>query len=668
MSKINIQGVVENISQRTTIFDPIIEGIVNAIQSIEKAEHTNGEVKVVIKREKQSSFNLEDDALPEIVSLEIHDNGIGFNQVNTTSFDTLYGDLKRQEGGKGFGRFMYLKYFRNVKVESTFRSDDKFFTRSFTFGKNNEMVAEDNCKEIKHAEIHTVVFLNDVKDKKLPKKSKTIAKKLLEKLLIYFADDSYKCPKIILVDEHESDIIINDYITNKGYAEIQPIPTKTKKFSIGSGEKAETFRIKAFKIFYPDNQKSRISLAAHNREVTSTTIHTYIPEFAENFYEEGEKGERKDFMVKTYVLGKYLDDNVTLERNTFNFPKKETDVFYALSQEVIEKQAAQLTYELELFKNEVKSRQEKKKNDIAEYVNLNAPWHKGYLEDLDYSSIPYNLNDEVIEVELHKSKFKQEQAVKKEVSLIIDDPKAEIPEAIQELVNKISKAEMSELTHYVALRKTILGLFRKSLEVTTDGKYSSESTVHNIIFPTQSDSEETPYKNHNLWIIDEKLNYTEYFSSDKALNGGKSERPDLIFYGKKMAFRAENAASNPITIFEFKKPQRDDFANTASKEDPVQQIIRYVNDIKGGKYKTPPGRDINVGKNTPFYGFVVCDLTQKVKTWLENEKDFKEMPDGQGWFYWHGNLNLYIEVISWDKMLNDAEMRNRIFFKKLGIE
>ena len=71
--------------------------------------------------------------------------------------------------------------------------------------------------------------------------------------------------------------------------------------------------------------------------------------------------------------------------------------------------------------------------------------------------------------------------------------------------------------------------------------------------------------------------------------------------------------------------------------------------------------------NTPFYGYVVCDLTRKVKTWLEEEKDFKEMPDRQGYFKWHDRLNLYIEVIDWDKVLKDATMKNRIFFHKLNI-
>lgn len=122
-----------------------------------------------------------------------------------------------------------------------------------------------------------------------------------------------------------------------------------------------------------------------------------------------------------------------------------------------------------------------------------------------------------------------------------------------------------------------------------------------------------------------------------------------------------------MTIFEFKKPQRDDFANPSSKEDPIEQIIRYVNNIQDGKFKTPLGRNIQVAPNTPFYGYVVCDLNEKVKRWLMREKDFKVMPDALGWFNWYGNINLYIEVLSWDKVLKDAGMRNRIFFHKLGV-
>jgi hypothetical protein len=191
--------------------------------------------------------------------------------------------------------------------------------------------------------------------------------------------------------------------------------------------------------------------------------------------------------------------------------------------------------------------------------------------------------------------------------------------------------------------------------------------VHDIIFPRKGDTDITSFHDHNLWIVDERLNFTTYVSSDLPLNGGNTDRPDLLVYNKRVLFRGDNEASNPITIFEFKKPQRDDFVNPSSREDPVQQIVRYVNDIRDGKYKTPEGRKILVAENTPFYGYIVCDLTAKVETWLEREKNFTPMPDRLGWFQWMGNINLYVEVISWDKVLKDAKMRSQIFFQKLGI-
>jgi hypothetical protein len=123
-----------------------------------------------------------------------------------------------------------------------------------------------------------------------------------------------------------------------------------------------------------------------------------------------------------------------------------------------------------------------------------------------------------------------------------------------------------------------------------------------------------------------------------------------------------------VVIFEFKKPQRDDFANPSSKEDPVEQIVRYVRQIREGGYRTPRGRELLVSETTPFYGYVVCDLPPKVRAWVEEEKDFKPMPDGLGFFRWHGNLNLYLEVLGWDKVLKNATERNRVFFQKLGIE
>ena len=94
--------------------------------------------------------------------------------------------------------------------------------------------------------------------------------------------------------------------------------------------------------------------------------------------------------------------------------------------------------------------------------------------------------------------------------------------------------------------------------------------------------QEISFESHNLWILDERLTFTSYLASDLPLSGGVSQRPDIIAFDHPVAFRAENEASNPVTIFEFKRPGREDFANPSSREDPVEQIVRYVNPTLGG--------------------------------------------------------------------------------------
>lgn len=666
-NNVNINGVIENINTRTNVYTPIIEAIVNSIDAINTSGRKDGEITVTIKRDNQATLNLDDSGLQNITSIEIFDNGVGFNEDNTKSFGTLYSDFKKDSGGKGFGRFMFLKYFKNVHVESIYEDENSYIRRIFDFGQDNKMVANQKSSPNKvFNDTQTTVFLNNIKSTTLDKKIDTVSRKLLEKLLIYFIDDTYNCPKITVQEGEDKKIVLNDLLKSD-YPEISQI--EKKEFVLGDGNSSERFKIKIFKIYYPDSQKSKISLVAHRREVTETPIYYYVPEFEENFYDEiDETDSTKDFMIKTYVMGNYLDKNVSLERSTFNFHKKGSDSFYPYSQEDIEKEASNISRDLNIFKDVIKSRVQKKKDRITEYIDAKAPWYKSFLPDLDISNIPYNLTDEIIDVELHKVRLQQEVLAKTQIETLLNSPTKDLVENVQELVKKISRENTSQLVHYVALRKYILQLFKKSLEIKDDGKYESESAVHNIIFPTKSDSDKTRYADHNLWIIDEKLNFTEYISSDQPIDKGVSERTDLLIYNRKIALRGSNESSNPITIFEFKKPQRDDFVNRSSEEDPIDQIIRYAVDIMDGKYRTPQGRNIEVADNTPFYGYLVCDLTEKVHTWLYKQKNFKKLPDGKGYFNWYENNNLYIEVISWDKMLNDAEMRNKIFFNKLGIE
>lgn len=661
MSNVNIKRAVANI-RSTTIYTPIIELVVNSIQAIEQANVIHGKIEIIALREKQIELN---GSLPSISGFKIKDNGIGFTENNRNSFDTLYSDLKISQGGKGFGRFTCLKYFENLFVESIY-FEDGYNKRTFSMGKENEIIVKEDISPTKEDVRSTVITLDTIKKKNsIDKKLDTIARSLVEMLLPYFITDNYKCPKIVLKEEgEEKEIVLNSYI-GSSKAVITEVQLKNNTFYLGSDK--QSFQVRTFKIFSPKNKVSKISLVADKREVTETPIHNYISEFSEEFYENNLNNDNlkiRNYILKSYVFSDYLDLNVSLERGEFEF-KKDDDMLHGISQSEIEKEASELT-KLAVFE-EILSRENKKQSQIMSYVEDEAPWHKSVVNEVDFSDFPCNPSNEVIESRLQLAKYNKEAEIRSEVRQILQcTDSSELQKGVAELVDKISTTSQNDLIHYVATRKKVLEIFKKSLEI-EDAKYAAESVVHDIIFPTKKDCLSVDFEEHNLWIIDERLNFTNYVSSDLPLNGGRSERPDVLIYGKRVAFRSDNESSNPISIFEFKKPGRDDFVNQSSKEDPVQQIIRYVNSIRAGKYKTPSGRDINIAENTPFYGYIICDTSSKVKTWLTDEKNFKIMPDGMGWFYFHEKINLYIEVMSWDKLLKDAEMRNRVFFHKLGI-
>ena len=667
MSNINIKRAIENIRSVTSIYTPIVEIVVNAIQAIESRGCDRGRIDIIVHRSAQSEL---DANLPPIESFAVVDNGIGFNDENRNSFDMLYTDQKYKQGGKGFGRFICLKYFDDLEIESIFKDKNKLKKRFFRMGKKTEIIVDERIEDCREGEVGSRVTMRRVKGRGFPdKKLRTIARTLVEKLLPYFIDADYICPDIRISEEDgKNRIVLNDFVNNQLAALIREVLFEGGKLTLGCDGKEQNFDVRIFKIFSSRSQKSRISLVADRREVTDTAIHHYVPEFIDEFFEAGSPSNderERNYIVKAYVFGPYLDANVSLERGGFEFPK-DVDLHFPVSQTDIEKAAAQIGRDA--LGQAVQVRQEKKQRDVLDYVETLAPWHRTIVEDIDISAMPYNPTPDQIESVFQREKFNQEVAIRRKVEQMISETDAEdMKEGLPKIIDQITKTSRNDLIHYVALRKHVLTLFAKNLELNEMNKYLSEGTVHDVIFPRKGNSAATAFEDHNLWIIDERLNFTNFVSSDKPLEGGTSERPDLLVFDTPVLFRGDNEASNPITIFEFKKPGRDDFVNPSSNDDPIQQIVRYVNSVRKGRYKTPKGRPIQVTENTPFYGYVMCESSAKVREWLINEKQFTPMPDRMGWFQWFGNINLYMEVLSWNKVLRDAEMRNSIFFHKLGI-
>jgi len=668
MSNVNVKRLVENIRSGTNVYTPLVELVVNAIQAIDEKKITNGLVEIEVIRNGQADMI---DRLEDVDGFIVRDNGIGFNKDNRDSFDTLYTEQKIVDGGKGFGRFTCLKYFDRVKVSSTFEEGGTYRDRSFSMGLAKDIIVDEKVAASQMQKSGSVVEISGIKSVRFPdKRLDIISRVVVERLLPYFVDRDRTCPRIVIRDSKNpaAPLSLNDYL-GKDDSQIVEMKVDEGTFTLSANEEKKVFQVRVFKFFSPRSAKSKVSLVAHRREVTDNALQAYVPEFAEEFYEPGPDQDLvkgRNFVIKAYVFGDYLNDNVSLERGEFRF-QTDADLLNGISQADIEQRAAEIAQTS--VGAEIAARKQRKQARIVEYVETQAPWHRGLSGDVDFSVLPMRPSNQDIELHLQKKKFEKEVTTRTQVAAILnsDDPH-ELAEKIDQIMRNISDTSKNDLIHYVSMRKCVLDIFSKSLELDAEGKYKSEGEVHDVIMRRRKDSDDLDYDDHNLWILDERLNFTSYVSSDKPIGQSKGDRTDITVYNRRVAFRGENEASNPITIFEFKKPQRDNFADPSSKEDPIQQIVRYVNQIREGRFKTPAGRDILVNTTTPFYGYVVCDLTAKVKKWLEFEQQFTPMPDGLGWFRWFGNISLYMEVISWTKLLRDAEMRNKVFFHKLGID
>ncbi len=673
MSKINIERIVRDIKTRSTSLTPIVEAVCNSIEAIGKLV-TDGTVQIVLKRDGSQDIGLEANPIKgDIIAVDIIDNGEGFTDENRDSFDTFRSDHKLISGGKGFGRFMFLKYFSNVTVESIYCKDESYFKRTFTFGHSDEIIENETIISLEGSDHHTgtIIHLSNIKNKDLDKGIDVNARKLVERLLGYFASDDSSVPIISIEEEDGSDkIILNKYvgpssdIQQIGDAQYIDVKGRDHKFS---------FTVKVYKIYY-SAITNKICLTANMREVTESSLHNYVPEFKETMNEITPQGTQKNFMVKVYVQGEYLDENVTTERDGFNFDKDDETPLFELSEKMIYKEAAKVAKDL--FSTDIEERYERKKADVEHYVYSQAPWNKTLLKDIEMDSIPVGISEFELEMRFQKMKFEKEQKARIAINEYLAKSSneedeldvASIEEDVNHILELVTESQKNDLAHYVCQRKKVTELYDELRKRIETGKAHKESEMHNLFFPMIKTDREVDYDSNNLWLLDERFNFTQFIASDKVISKVDHKEPDLaLFYEEGKFYRnGENIITSPIAIVEFKRPKR---TNYPDDENPINQALRYAGKILAGKYEMPEGLEkVDVDENrTPVYIYIVCDLTTKIREFARMTGSLSISPDNEGYFGYLKDYNAYIEIKSYKKVIADAKMRNQIFFSKLGL-
>lgn len=155
------------------------------------------------------------------------------------------------------------------------------------------------------------------------------------------------------------------------------------------------------------------------------------------------------------------------------------------------------------------------------------------------------------------------------------------------------------------------------------------------------------------WLVDEKLAFYNYISE---INTLESEQPIALS-------DEENTeeAYGSITILELKHPKKNDYIRD---NHPIWEMLDYAEKIEENKIKDKCGGLIKVNEYTQFFLYAVCDLTDSLIDITETF-DFSKTADKLGMYWYNRNFNAYIQIISYEKLIKDAERRNNTLFEKL---
>jgi hypothetical protein len=671
---IDIKGRLRKVSFTTKPLLPLFEAISNSIHSIEDAKISNGKIVIRILRKDTPLINKKNNPeVPPIIGFEIEDNGIGFTDDNFNHFLTVDTTHKIKQGGKGVGRLSWLKAFDEIVIDSSFRDNyNKCTNRAFIFSLKDH--TQNDCITLIDSQFdtnkpnQTVISMKGYKSEyqdKCPKKIETIAKQALDHCIDYFLSND--CPEIYFEEKNNGETFsLNQYFKENVLSEIDK-----RQFLIDDKE----FTIKHVQLSPKYGQNHFLFYSANRRTVKSDDLAKLIPNLSSKFFVE-ENNDNK-FIYVAYVESPFFDEKVNEDRNDFAIPYNE-DLLGELNWKQIQTEI--INNCKEYISPFISYIDQKKQDRIKQFINDKAPQYRPIIKyaQKELSQIPPDIDEDKLDLELYniyqniqkQTRYEGNEIFNKKSS---NDDINDYEAKIDAYLTKISDISQSDLTRYVCHRKVVLNYLQKCLERDDDEHYIKEKIIHKAIFPMGVTSDEVPFSNHNLWVIDEKLVYHNFLASDKPINsfmnGLSADEPDIAIingYDIPLSFSdsSPNEQLTSVVIIEFKRPMRNNYPK--NEHNPIEQVYSYIEDIRAGKKTTKTGRPIPVLRDSIFYCYIICDITKEISKFAKNS-GFTMTPDQQGFYCFNSNYNSYTEIISFDKMLKDATKRQTAFFDKLNI-
>lgn len=656
--KANISGRLSKLRNIKSYNEALLEAVANSIQSCAIVGAENAEITVEVRLKTQAEptrkGSLKNYYYP-IDSIKVTDNGEGFTDENFESFCTMDTDQKAARFGcKGIGRFLWLKAFRKVAVESVYRSSsgEKYF-RCFEFS-TSDIENQSTRKAGDDEAVRTTICLQTMIDG-MQQKHDVTAEEIVHLIIGHFLWDfaSGTIPKIRVVCAGES-LCANDVF--EGMRLVAPEKQTFNMAGYDFEFVQQTLKFKA-----KNGLRPGIYYCAGGRVVCKAS--TSLDPKIESLMPDADGADR---MYLGLVKSQVLDDLVNSERNVIEWGTP--GIYDYPSEKEILNRVEEIC--AEFLKTDFERLDVKSNAKLQNFVDTEAPEYKAFLNrrrDSLYVRPDASVSDvrEYFREEFHK----YERAERREVDNLIDvEWSGEDAESkIQELSDKIEPLVAHDLVKFAASRHFYLRMYKKAMSLKVEGGYQKESVIHSLIYPMNTDDRSAiGMDKQNLWLIDDRLTFVNYLASDLSFaktpitKSESKQRMDIAALKLYAVGTSENAGE--LYIIEFKRPGRDDYD---LDENPISQVLDYVDNLRAGGVTAADGTEITGADKLPIYCFIVAQITPTLRKQCRNSG----LQLGASGDYFFGVVNnVYFEVMSLNSLYKKAKERNHALLTAAGLD
>lgn len=699
---VNYPGLIKSIKKSNDPMQPVYEAFTNSIESIEPLGLERGKIILRLRliNEKRTDGN-------RVIfhSFQIEDIGIGLDQTNFERVTCIKDDSK-SANNRGSGRIQFVHFFKFSEYDSNYQDNDgSLFNRKLVlsnsprFGKENAFILDQGNISIEGntEERRTILTFKEIlADKDEVFYSNLTAIKIKEYLLKHYMMifcNLKKLPEIIIEEYVDSELkntlsILKDDI---------PSIDKTLEFSTFYSQKStdgkslvETDKKEVFKVisFIIDAG----SLDRNQGRLTSKGQILREPTLDLSFLSPEDKisNQRYLFLLSSDFINLLEgDERGTIELLTSKEFLEDNNV-YTRDQKIILLDNIEQNFNETIINAypEIQVKNEKKLTEI-ETLKQMFLLDENILKEISISinDTPEKILSKVYKVQAQNT-AKSDAIIKEELDNIKSlNPKdknylSQLAKCADIVTKQMPIQNRSALTQYVARRGLVLNLFQKALNreleiQKEDNRNLDESILHNILFQQRTDAVEIS----DLWMLNEDfMLYTGCSESELKNIKYKDEyllKRDEELTQEQIVWRDSLGKKryqcridtilfpdeNKCVILEYKSP------NVLLTE-RITQVHNYASLIR------------NFAKDkfdiTMFYGYLIGNGVNEMDL-MFNGTGFKPSHDNN--YYYSPNREiegawdkknrsgaLYMEIITYDKLLERAFRRNKLLFDKLNID